>query len=419
MPESDPVIGYEPPAEEVVALREVHVNNIQCHIGPDSGWSMLQPFLKDTNHSLTIAMYEFYADHVVDTIMSMGNQSDLSLKMILQVDANDEQIPEQLNANWGERAQLVRAAVRGPNRIFNNSYHTKVAVRDSGTIWLSSGNWSPNSQPVITDDDNPDFLYRKGNREWHVIVENEELAGIYEKFIRYDMDMAADITEVEAIQELPDLFIPLVMLEPEAAPAQPHIFEAKTFHTNGDPVKAMPLMSPDNYANEVLSLIENAEESIYLQFSYIRKPASEKFVRIIKALAQKMKDGLDVKIIVGSNQKASDSAALIGTYKWKRSMFRQQTQKLHNKGIIIDGKIVGVGSNNWSTDGILFNRDTTLLFHSADIAGYYTEVFVFDWDNLTKPVNTEQSEMVPLIASPGEGTPPGMQRISWNEWFDE
>jgi len=98
-------------------------------------------------------------------------------------------------------------------------------------------------------------------------------------------------------------------------------------------------------------------------------------------------------------------------------MFRKQTSKLHNKGILIDGKIAGVGSNNWSNDGTQYNRDTTLIFYSRPIAQYYTKVFLFDWENLSKPIGLKE-EITPLIAPAMESTPLGMIRIPWKAWFD-
>ena len=79
---------------------------------------------------------------------------------------------------------------------------------------------------------------------------------------------------------------------------------------------------------------------------------------------------------------------LIGRRGWKREQFRVQRSKLHNKGILVDGAIAVVGSNNWSSDGTQFNRDTSLVFFSRPIAQYYTEVFLFDWNNLSRPINS-------------------------------
>jgi len=415
--EAAPHIGYQPPDADEAALVEMQVNHVTCHVGPDSGWSTLQPFLEATNSSLTVAMYEFYAEHIVDAVTTLGRESDITLKMILQVDKNDRDMENILSDSWGERLEFVKASVSGPHRIFNNSYHTKVAVRDSSACWVSSGNWSPNSQPLIAPG-NEQFLYREGNREWHVIIEDEQLAQLYEKFIQYDMRQAAAVAEMaEAAPLLPDLFVPDTLPEAEAAIIQPRPFTAETFYTGNTSVKVQPLMSPDNYAREILALIESAEESLYLQFSYIRQPSREVFDNIIAAITEKMQAGLDVKVIVGPSQNPEHSDLLVGARKWKRSMFRRQTSKVHNKGILVDGKIAVVGSNNWSTDGTQYNRDTSLVFHSPEIAQFFTEVFLFDWHNLTKPI-ARREEMTPVIAPENAPTPPGMRRVSWQEWYD-
>jgi phosphatidylserine/phosphatidylglycerophosphate/cardiolipin synthase-like enzyme len=415
--EAAPQIAYRPPDPAVVALTETRVHNITCHVGPDSGWTTLKPFLEGTTSSLTVAMYEFYADQIIDTVTQLGQDTDVKLNMIVQVSTNDKDIEATLKESWGDRLTFTRAVVSGPKRIFNNSYHTKVAVRDSSAFWLSSGNWSPTSQPSIP----PGFeqvLYSKGNREWHVIVEDESLAQIFEKFIEHDIAQARDAEEPEVAPELPDLLIPESLLAAEAAVVQDHPFVAKTFATAGHPVRVKPLMSPDNYADEILRLIQNAERTLYLQFSYIRQPSREKFDEIITAIAHKMAEGLDVRVLVGKNQEAEHSDLLVGLRGWKRSMFRRQTSKVHNKGILIDGEIAVVGSNNWSSDGTQYNRDASLIFFSRPIAQFFTEVFLFDWDHLSTSISTAP-ETVPVLAPERGPTPLGMVRIPWRAWFDE
>jgi phosphatidylserine/phosphatidylglycerophosphate/cardiolipin synthase-like enzyme len=416
VPEAAPQIGYVKPTPPP-ALDEVRVHNITCHVGPDAGWKTLKPFLEGTTEKLTVAMYEFYANHVIDTVTRLGEESDSKLNMILQVSSNDENVESTLHDSWGNRLEFTRASVSGPDRIFNNSYHTKVAVRDSNAFWLSSGNWSPNSQPLIKPG-SEQVLYSKGNREWHVIIEDEPLAKMYEQFIEYDIKQARKVGAPEAAPLMPDLLIPESAMEPEAAVVQDHPFEAKTFATTGAPVKVKPLMSPDNYAAEVLKLIETATRSLYLQFSYIRQPSTETFDKIISAIARKMKENLDVRVLVSSNQNNDHSNLLITKRRWKRSMFRRQSSKLHNKGILVDGKIAVVGSNNWSSDGTQYNRDTSLIFYSRPIAQYFTEVFMFDWNNLSKPIDSAP-ETVPELAPEAGPTPLGMVRIPWQAWYDE
>jgi phosphatidylserine/phosphatidylglycerophosphate/cardiolipin synthase-like enzyme len=417
VPEAKPQIGYEPPHPNTVKLKEVDIHDITCHVGPDSGWSTLKPFLEATRETLTVAMYEFYAEHIIKAIAKLGAKKEAKLNMILQVSANDVDAEQQLSAKWGTRLKFTRASVSGPGRIFNNSYHTKVAVRDSSAIWLSSGNWSPNSQPDV----GPGFeqvLYTKGNREWHVIINDDKLARMFEKFIEHDIDQARAVQGTEAAEAaLPDLLVPISALQAEAAVLQDHPFEARTFAQMGKAVRCKPLMSPDNYAQEILELINGAQESLYLQFSYIRQPSGEIFGDIVDAITRRMREGLDVRVLVSSSQKAEHSELLVAKRKWKRSMFRRQTSKMHNKGVLVDGRIAVVGSNNWSTDGTQYNRDASLVFFDEDITAYFTEIFLFDWDRLSKPISQPQ-EVTPLVAGDGP-TPLGMVRIPWRAWYED
>src|SRR5206468_12971573 len=127
-----------------------------------------------------------------------GKTGNRSLELILQEDKTDEtDAVSGIGKSWKERFAYAPAVVSGPNRVFANSYHTKVAVRDGSAFWLSSGNWSPNSQPQIPDGPQP-TIYRLGNREWHVIVEDRKLAGIFEKFIDHDFHQALEAAQKPA-----------------------------------------------------------------------------------------------------------------------------------------------------------------------------------------------------------------------------
>lgn len=414
---TSPAITYRPPDPGEAELRECQVAKITCHVGPDSGWATLKPFLEGTKRRLTVAMYEFHADHIVRLVSDLGRSGQLSMDMILQVSKNDAGLESMLRESWGDRFSFVPASVTGPNRVFNNSYHTKVAVRDSDSMWLSSGNWSPNSQPSV-DPTVERNLFSKGNREWHVIVSDENLSHMFEKFIQHDIKMAGRAVTRDGEKFLPDLFVPESFFdEREAAVSQPRPFVATEIGSPGAPIRVKPLLSPDNYADEVLSLIRAASRSLYLQFSYIRQPSYGRFDEMIDAIRQKMNDGVDVRVLVGNSQQKEHSDMLVELRGWDPKQFRRQTSRLHNKGILVDSRIAVVGSNNWSTDGTQYNRDASLIIYSEAAAQYFAEVFLFDWQYLSRPIISE-TEASPVIAQDGEPTPDGMVRVPWNEWFE-
>jgi phosphatidylserine/phosphatidylglycerophosphate/cardiolipin synthase-like enzyme len=124
--------------------------------------------------------------------------------------------------------------------------------------------------------------------------------------------------------------------------------------------------------------------------------------------------GVDVRIIVDSRNGAGGVAALV-EHGFKQTVFRQQTN-IHNKGIVVDGEAVLVSSANWSSDGILRNRDAGLIIANAEVAGYYQQVFLDDWD---KRATAIKGPSTAIVARPGAATPPGMVRVSWHEYMDD
>jgi phosphatidylserine/phosphatidylglycerophosphate/cardiolipin synthase-like enzyme len=70
-------------------------------------------------------------------------------------------------------------------------------------------------------------------------------------------------------------------------------------------------------------------------------------------------------------------------FGFPRDVIRVQ-ENCHTKGVIIDSKAVIVGSHNWTNQGALVNRDASLLFRNTDIARYYEQIFLFDWETLTR-----------------------------------
>ena len=51
----------------------------------------------------------------------------------------------------------------------------------------------------------------------------------------------------------------------------------------------------------------------------------------------------------------------------------------HNKLIVVDDEKVLLGSQNWSSTGVLSNREASLLVEHAGIAAYFAEIFDADW----------------------------------------
>jgi phosphatidylserine/phosphatidylglycerophosphate/cardiolipin synthase-like enzyme len=395
-----------------------------CHVGPDAGWPALRDFLNAAEHELSVSIYDFNALHISTALIARTLAAPLNVIMNWddspRVDSEIDtlaEVREKLGAAF--RDEIVQT---GSGHRFANSYHEKVAVRDSSAFWLSSGNWTVRSQPAIDPVNDPDSgrsMYGKYNREWHVIVDDADLAAVFEKYIRYDFEQS----ELEAAHgpaavaaAMPDVFVPLEdVLDAAAMAAEPQPVAPLRLPAAGKTVRVQPVLTPDNYVDRVTTLIDSAKSSVYMQFAYITysdAAGDEAFTTMLDVVRKKCNDdAIDTKIIVGSAQAAAKVGVLVQK-GFNQKAFRQQAN-IHNKGIVIDGEVVLVSSANWSSDGVLRNRDAGLIIHDPDVAGYYQDVFLDDWQNRATKIKEPSPA---LLALPGAPTPAGMAKISWEDY---
>jgi hypothetical protein len=101
----------------------------------------------------------------------------------LSADQSDQETRNSLEKDLKQRLQAAWALVRQNPAIeiwiYPTAYHIKVAVKDSSSFWLSSGNWNNSNHPDIDPIADPvgvESTLKHSDRDWHVIVENATLA---------------------------------------------------------------------------------------------------------------------------------------------------------------------------------------------------------------------------------------------------
>ncbi|MBA3242082.1 MAG: phospholipase [Acidobacteria bacterium] len=400
---------------------------ILCHAGPDAGWPVLKHYIEGTRHTLTTAMYDVNAAYVAKTLIETVRAHDV--RFVLTWDSGmtavEGEIRIELKAKLGDKLDAWVVRTGGGYR-FDSAYHEKVAVRDSSSFWLSSGNWSTRSQPDIDPiaiAGDARGMYSKGNREWHVVVDDAPLAKLFEAYIVYDRDKSEE--EVTALAQfeplmLPDLFVPAedLQLDEEITLAAPSPVAPAALPTHGQPFSVQPVLCPDNYIARVTEFIQSARESLYLQFSYITystAPKDADFTQMLNAIGNlSHQTDFDLKIIVGNNS-AEDKVCKLVEVGLNEEKIRIQTN-VHNKGIIVDGKAVLVSSANWSSAGALRNRDAGIIIHDPEVARYYQDIFINDWENRARSDFGRPGRV--RLALAGEPTPRGMVRIPWRDYVE-
>ena len=398
------------PRDDLPLCRVQAPMRVVLHAGPDAGWPELERFLALTEDRLVVGMYDFTAPHVIDAVEAAVGPEDRSMVLVIQAgeslgggtkkdDVPDAETVGRLGHRLGQRFAFTWAAVRGPQRIFDSSYHIKLAIRDGRAFWLSSGSWQSSNQPPIDPLNGPDTrpaAINRYNREWHVVLEHPGLAERFEAHLRRDLEDARAIPELPFVAE-PELWVPAEFFQPTvrelAVPPRyrpPLVVERS--------VTVEPLLTPDNYQERVLALIQGAERRIWFQNQSLRPLATNhpRFAALLEALRDKQRAGLDVRIVFRRFPSLRDDLTRLKDFGFAtdQSLMRAQTN-CHTKGMIVDSRAVLVGSHNWSNAGTLFNRDASLIFHDLEIAAYFEDLFRFDWERAgPSPV----TETIPAIA---------------------
>jgi phosphatidylserine/phosphatidylglycerophosphate/cardiolipin synthase-like enzyme len=149
------------------------------------------------------------------------------------------------------------------------------------------------------------------------------------------------------------------------------------------------VITPENFHERVKQLLRSARHSVRIEQQYIRgghDPVAA-LLQELKAARDEHAD-LDIRIIVSPK-------FLLEPYK---SRFFQLMREFslefdenfrflsplhfvhcHNKLVIVDDEKVLLGSQNWSTTGLLSNREAGLLVEHAGIACYFGRIFDADW----------------------------------------
>jgi phosphatidylserine/phosphatidylglycerophosphate/cardiolipin synthase-like enzyme len=362
-----------------------------CHVSPDAGWAQLQKFISGTKNHLKVSMYDFTSEHILKLFETQlaGKPVQLTLDAPPRNPSANQTDPQTVKAlqsklgkTFSEAWALVRSSPEADSWIFPTAYHIKVMVRDSQTVWLSSGNLNNSNQPEIDPIGNPTSDDQKtakhSDRDWHVIIQSAALAKTFEAYLDSDFQIAT----LNAANLSPALKPPP---NPTTPPTTIGNFTFAAPQSITEPVTITPLLTPDPgvYPTAMLNLINSVKQSLYIQLQYIHPssdPANAVFTNLLDAVGAKINAGLDVKIILSEFQTTKGGLDALQAAGISLNNVKIQNS-VHNKGFVFDHRVVVVSSMNWSGEGVLSNRDAGVIIDNATAAQYYERVFLDDWTN--------------------------------------
>jgi phosphatidylserine/phosphatidylglycerophosphate/cardiolipin synthase-like enzyme len=277
---------FDPSRVPSVALeRLVGQPTVAAAVSPDSSYRLVKAALEGATTSVDLYIYNVSADHLLELLAGCIARG---VAVRLMYDTHDTRGDEKMKLEALAGAEVRTAPSTGGRTVFTVC-HQKYAVIDRKAVLIGSANWAASAIPKL---ESPG-MFKKGNREWLLVVEHSRLAETFSALFQADWDIpelpTPDDLVVEVEAEPTAVHIPSLL-----AHVPDQLFDHTSFPT-GLEMAITPILSPQNYFNTVLALIESAQESIDVQQQYIVDGGGATR-RLLEALAAQSSD-VEIRVI--------------------------------------------------------------------------------------------------------------------------
>ncbi len=352
-------------------------------LSPEDGAAPLLEFLASARSSLHVAVYTLTSDAVA-AVLAARARAGVRVHVLLEaapvggVKDSEARLAAGLAAA-GADARWFRGSLGVVKRY--TYLHAKYAVVDDEAVLVSSENFGESGFPSGE---------RRGNRGWTVAIRDPEIA----RQLRDVFDEDADARRRDTVPVLPD---PEVDLGPPTA-LDPWGWPAASCCR-----RVQLAVGPDNILQPggLPEAIASARRSLDVEAFYAEDPWGPWSNPLIEAAFEAAGRGATVRILLDGTEwtaeaEATDNAAIVDrlnararaagvSFEARLLLPRGNVERLHNKGVVVDGRVVFVGSLNWARGSATENREIGLLLEDAGAALRFERAFEADWGSEGTP----------------------------------
>ena len=263
--------------------------------------------------------------------------------------------------------------------------HAKYAVVDGRVVVAGSENWGEHGFPPART---------TGNRGWQLAVEDPGLAAYIEELFAGDFDPRR--RDSRPFRETdPYLFAsnetPSTGLYPRPIPSARHTGR----------FSVTPVIAPEHAIREdaLLGVLGSAARSIDIEAFYVSRDWVARPNPYLEAAIAAARRGVEVRLLLDGTWynvegddpvDNDDTAAYVNGLARKESLHLQAKiadagphglAKLHNKGVLVDGRIAFVSSLNWNRNAATNNREVGLLVDGPEVVEPFRLAFEADWSD--------------------------------------
>ncbi|MDD4136336.1 MAG: phospholipase D-like domain-containing protein [Methanoregula sp.] len=347
---------------------------VTAFVSPDCSEEVFDSVINNASREVLLNVYEFSSPMMADAL-ARARSRGVDVQVLVEGGPVGGIGQEEKAALWQVNQSGIPVYAMVSSETVHAPYrydHAKYVVIDRNTVLVVSENFKYSGFA-------PEGA--TGNRGWGVVLADPATASYFASVFLTDIHGPS----VEPYAGKPG--------RNEMPPAEKHAvkFIPQTF--GGATVR--PVLGPDTSA-EIPALISSATTSIDIEEAYITNETQFTLNPYLSAAINASRRGVRVRVLLdsfwynveGTNDN-DEMVALINRIAAAEhlplearcaELRTNQIEKIHNKGVIVDGRQVLVSSINWNSNSPNFNREAGVIIDHPGVAGYFLAVFEDDWN---------------------------------------
>lgn len=367
---------------------------ITVFASPDCGLAVVLDEIGKAEESVKVCGYELHSPHVCSALLSaLGRGVEVKITVDgAPAGGMSEEEAACLSglAESGADVRVIMGNVSDDVVRHIGPLHAKYIVVDELRLTALSENFVPSGLP------SDPF---SGNRGWGVALTSSELAGYVDQL--FDSDSRASRPDVRPWRDDPRFVPGHSFPEPEGIPPARGATDAVVIRS-ASVVTLMP--SPDSSSRSpfLCDLMRESSSLLVEQFQadllWKDRWTGESYLSPLLSSAEgAVEEGAKLSLLLDSSwfnaARNGEVAAHVNSLSSMRHLAAEArlmdlsgpVSTLHNKGVVADGRVTVISSNNWVYSSFARNRELALMIQSEEVAAYFTSIFEADWEPDREP----------------------------------
>jgi cardiolipin synthase len=347
---------------------------LTAFVSPDSSYQVFARAVSDAERSLRINVYEFSSMELVSLLLG-ARERGIQETFLLEGGPVGGILAEEdcaLRSLADEGVSLWIMETKGTAHARYRFNHAKYMIVDDRGILLTSENFNDNGFPLPAT---------FGNRGWGVYIRDPEVTAYFQRVFEEDIG-GNDIVP----------FQPAIQSCAFPSPVS-YTIEFPSQEFSG--ARVTTVLAPDS-SHQITEMIRLATESVDIEQAYIKNYSHGMPNPYLQEAIEAARKGVVVRVLLDSSwfninepQDNDEMVAYINELgKTERipisarcaDLKNNRLDKIHNKGVIVDGDRVLISSINWNEQSPSFNREAGVIIDHPGVGAYYRAVFEDDWN---------------------------------------